>query len=61
MNETGPVRRVVTGHDADGRAIFTADDRVVPQVNRSHYIVVDQSLGFLVIPAKAGIQVDLSS
>ena len=27
----GPVRRVVTGHDADGRAVFFADDSAVPQ------------------------------
>ncbi len=26
-----PVRRIVTGHDAAGRAIFRADDSVVPQ------------------------------
>lgn len=25
MSFTGPVRRVVTGHDADGRAIIVAD------------------------------------
>lgn len=31
MGDATPVRRVVTGHDADGRAIFFADDTVVPQ------------------------------
>ena len=30
MGDAKPVRRLVTGHDADGRAIFTADDSTVP-------------------------------
>ena len=30
MADPKPVRRVVTGHDADGRAVFFADDSVVP-------------------------------
>ena len=26
MTGSPPVRRIVTGHDAEGRAVFTADD-----------------------------------
>ena len=30
MSEISAVRRIVTGHDAAGRAVFTADDSAVP-------------------------------
>ena len=51
MSECGSIRRVVTGHDADGRAVFTADDSVMPAAYPGQHAAFVQIWTTATVPA----------